>query len=417
MIQRRIPQKWRPWVMTLTAALFFTYDFIQLNVFNSIGHDLSREFSLSSTELGSLAGVYLTAQTLAMFACGYILDSVVTRTVILSGMGLCVLATFGSAFAPTINMIMLARALAGVTGAFCFLSSLLIASTWFAPSRMSTVVGMVVTMGMLGGVIAQSPMDYWVSLHGWRHAMLCNGIVGSVLWLWMFIILRSGPYRLSTPGYHRFWQGLIAVVKQKQNWLAGLYTALMNLILFVFGAVWGSHYLMITHHVDSANAAWIVTQLFFGTIVGAPFWGYLVDKTRERRRTMLLGSYVSFCLLVLVFCASEMPVWELVSVFFLLGVSTSTQVLSYPHIAACNAPNHLGMAESFAALFILGLGAIGQPMMGWLMDLERVARHETALHYISSDFKAVVWIFPCIMVLAALCAHGIKVPKHRSGHV
>lgn len=416
MIQRKIPSKWRPWVMTMSAALFFTYDFIQLNIFNSIGHDLSREFSLSTTDLGALAGVYLTAQTLAMFVCGYILDRVVTRHIILTGMGLCVVATLGSSIAPTVSLLMFARVMAGITGAFCFLSSLLIATTWFAPSRMSTVVGMIVTMGMLGGVIAQSPMDYLVSLHGWRYAMAVNGAVGVVLWLWMFSVVRSGPHRLMKPGSNPFWVSLRSILAQKQNWFAGLYTALMNMILFVFGAVWGSHYLMITHHLDSASAALVVTQLFFGTIVGAPMWGYLVDKTRERRRAMLLGAYLSLCLLIMVFFAFDLPAWQLASIFFLLGVTTSTQVLSYPHIAACNAPSHLGMAESFAALFILGLGAIGQPMMGWLMDLERLARHESALHYIPSDFKTAVWIFPCILILAIVCAWGIETPKQKHSH-
>lgn len=411
MIQKKIPQNWRPWVITLTAALFFTYDFVQLNIFNSIGFDLSHEFSLSATELGAIAGIYLTAQTLAMFTCGYILDRIMTRTVILSGMGLCVLATLGTSFASSVSMLMLARALAGVTGAFCFLSSILIASTWFLPSRMSMVVGSIVTMGMLGGVIAQSPMEYLVWLCGWRYAMVLNGLVGAVLWLLMYALLRTGPYRLRKPGNIAFFSSLASIIKQRQNWYAGLYTAFMNMILFVFGAVWGSHYLMITHNLDSTSAAFVVTQLFFGTIVGAPLWGWLVDKTHQRRRSMLAGAYLSLCLLLVIFYASELPAWELASLFFLLGVTTSTQVLSYPHIAACNAPNHLGMAESFAALFILGFGAIGQPLMGWLMDVERLARHESSLHYVASDFNLAVWIFPCILILAVFCALGIKTPK------
>lgn len=400
------------WLVTLSAALFFTYDFIQLNIFNSIGYDVSQEFHLSSTELGTLSGIYLTAQTLTLFSSGYLLDRLATRKIILTGMGLCVLATFGSSLAPSVLWLMVARALAGMTGAFCFLSALLLASTWFVPGRMSTAVGAVVTMGMLGGVLAQSPMDYWVSQGGWRYAMLLNAITGVVLWLWMAWIVRSGPHQLNRPHHPPFWSSLWRVLQEKQNWLAGIYTALMNMVLFVLGALWGSRYLMVAHHVDSASAAWIVTQLFFGTIVGAPLWGYWVDRSKERRASMVSGALLSLLLLIMIRYAQSLAVWQWSALFFLLGVTTSTQVLSYPHIAACNPREHLGLAESFAALFILGLGAIGQPFMGWLMDLHRLARQESGLHYIASDFDTAMYLFPLLLVLALLCALNIRLPKH-----
>lgn len=401
------------WICTLSAAMFFHYDFIQLNILNSIHQALIQEFSLSSTEFGNLASIYLSAQTLAMFACGYVLDTFPIRKVILYGMSLCVLATFAGAYANSIEMLIIARALAGLTGAFCFLSSVLIATTWFEASKMSTVVGVVVTMGMLGGVVAQSPVEYLVSNYGWRQAMLINAIFGCIILAFMYIFVHQGPIERPLKKQNIF-TSIVEVIKQSQNFIAGMYTALMNLVIFVLGAVWGNHYLITVQHLDSSSAALVITQLFIGSIIGAPLWGFIVDWTAKRRLCMLLGSFFSIYLMLVLIMVENLSLHSLTAIFLLLGLSTSTQVLSYPHIALSNSKNNIGMAESFAALFILGLGAISQSAMGWLMDIARLKRHSMSLEYISSDFNTAIWAFPCIIFLASICAWQMRTPKQKS---
>lgn len=413
-VHRRIPHRWRPWVVTLSAGLFFTYDFIQLNIFNSIGQAVGQEFGLSATALGALAGVYLTAQTLAMFISGYLLDRCPTRQLILSGMGLCVLATFASAMTHSVEGLMWARACAGITGAFCFLSALLLASSWFASERMSTVVGILVTMGMLGGILAQAPMDWGVRVGGWRFAMWINASVGLCVWLWMWVILKRGPLRRGLTKHYDIIASLRSVLTQPQNWWAAWYTAFLNSLLFILGAVWGNQFLTLVHHLSQQEASWVVTQLFVGTMIGAPAWGYWVDRTHRRREAMLLGAGLSCVGVCVLFTVVNLNFWEWSALFFFLGLSTSTQVLSYPHVVRYNVPEYVGMAESFTALCILGLGAIGQPWMGWLMDMQRVARGETALHYVAMDFHMVAWVFPVFMLLAFLCAMAIKTHYVRS---
>ena len=62
------------WVVTLTASLFFFYEFIQMNLFNAINEQLREAFHLDAVQLGQLFSMYFYANFLCLFPAGNLLD-------------------------------------------------------------------------------------------------------------------------------------------------------------------------------------------------------------------------------------------------------------------------------------------------------------------------------------------------------
>ena len=58
------------WVVTLTASLFFFYEFIQLIFPNAIDIQLMQSFNLNATQLGLLVSTYFWANALFLFPAG-----------------------------------------------------------------------------------------------------------------------------------------------------------------------------------------------------------------------------------------------------------------------------------------------------------------------------------------------------------
>ena len=87
------------WIVCFSAALFFFYEFIQMNMFNAISADLMRAFSLSATQLGKLSAYYFYANLLFLPVAGALLDRFSTRKIILSALLLCIIGI--AAFAIT----------------------------------------------------------------------------------------------------------------------------------------------------------------------------------------------------------------------------------------------------------------------------------------------------------------------------
>ena len=178
-----IMDKKLPWIVCFSAALFFFYEFIQMNMFNAISADLMHAFSLNATGLGKLSAYYFYANLLFLPIAGALLDRFSTRKIILSSLFLCIMGIAAFAMTSSFVWASIFRFMSGIGSAFCFLSSIRLASRWFPAKNMALVSGLIVTMAMLGGMIAQTPLTLLVELVGWRHALFFDASLGVIIFL------------------------------------------------------------------------------------------------------------------------------------------------------------------------------------------------------------------------------------------
>ncbi len=73
------------------------------------------------------------------------------------------------------------RFLTGIGSAFCFLSVISLATRWFPSARLALVTGVIVTIAMLGGIAAQTPLMLLQHMVGWRNALVIDAAVGALI--------------------------------------------------------------------------------------------------------------------------------------------------------------------------------------------------------------------------------------------
>ena len=194
--------------------------------------------------------------------------------------------------------------------------------------------------------------------------------------------------------------GLMHALSNKQNWLAGFYTSFLNLPIMVLCALWGATYLQVVHHLSEMSASNVVSLIFMGSVLGCPLAGWLSDTQGRRKPLMILGAIASLITVVPLFLPLDLSQGMLSILFFALGFFTSTQVISYPLIAESNPEHHIGSSTGFASVIIMGGGAVGQVLFGWLM-----AHHAATVEpvYSFADFQYAMLMFP-VTAFAALVA-------------
>ena len=122
--------------------------------------------------------------------------------------------------------------------------------------------------------------------------------------------------------------------------------------------MWGSLFLTQIHHLELTQASLVVSMICLGTIVGSPIVGYLSEARFTKRILMFAGALSSLFHHALPFYLYQnLPQGLLITLFFLLGLLTSTQVLGYPLIMSSNPPHLTGTSMGLAALIIMGLAA------------------------------------------------------------
>lgn len=412
------------WVVTLTAALFFFYEFIQMNLFNTINTQLRETFQLDAVSLGQLFSMYFYANFLCLFPAGNLLDRYSTRKLLIFAVSLCTAGTFLFGIATEYWMAAVGRFMVGGGASFCFLSCIRIASRWFPPRKMAFVTGVVVTMAMLGGLVAQTPFAWLTEYLGsWRQTLAINTVIGVVILIVTICVVQDRPPDAQgeeKADYEHLkelglWRCIKLAMLNPQNWFGGIYTSLMNLPVFILGGLWGVLYLTEVHHITAEQASYATTLFFVGVIVGSLVYGWISDHIERRVLPMIIGAVISLAVMGILMFIPELSLTSLIILFFLIGLVTSSQVLTYPTIAELNPIYLTSTAVSIDSLCIMSSGFIVPPLFGWLM--ERNSAHvvvDGVTRYTAQDFNSAMLIMPIAFIGALIVSFLIRETYCRS---
>jgi MFS family permease len=396
----------KAWIVVLSAALFFFYEFIQMQMFNAINDALRLEFNISATEISFLSSTYLWADLLFLLPAGIILDRVSTRKVIISAMMVCIIGTLGFAVVHSFALAALFHFLSGIGNAFCFLSCIMLVSRWFPAKRQAMVVGLVVTLAFIGGMVAQTPLAWLATHYGWRQALILDTLLGIGILALIFINVSDSPdsnTKNTTNESMPFKQGLALVMKNKQNWLAGIYTCFLNLPIMVLCALWGINYLQKIHHLTHIQASQVTSMIFIGSMIGCPLAGYISDVLGQRRKPMIVGGVLTLITISMVLIFTQASYAELMILFFALGLFSSTQVIAYPMIAESNPESLTGTGTGLASVIIMGGAGVGQVLFGKLLDWQWDGLMNAGQRvYSALDYHTAMMMFPTAFILGLI---------------
>lgn len=413
---------WYAWLVCLSASLFFFYEFIQMNMFNAISVQLMQSFHIKATELGELSCFYFISNVIFLFPAGILLDRYSTRKIILSSLSICILGVFLFALTKSVFWASIFRFLMGIGSAFCFLSVMRLATRWFSSARLALVTGIIVTMAMLGGMTAQTPLTLLAESMNWRRALLIDAIFGISIFAIIASVVKDFPsndreyYQLERQQVDEigYWESARLVFLKSQNWLGGIYTCLMNLPISLLGGVWGVLYLVDAHQVTKLDATYVISMLFLGTVIGGPTVGFLSDKISLRRLPMLIGAILSLVLILIIMCGPYLSFPALLFLFFSIGLTTSTQVIGYPVVAESSIPAITAMSVSVVSITTMMGQAVSQPLFGRLMDLQVVYFQHFSANYRASDFQWAMLMLPIGFFVAFIAAFCLRETYCRS---
>ena len=401
-------ERWLPWCICFAASLFFFYEFIQGNMFASIADDIMQDFHIQAGSLTYLSSVYYVSNVLFLFVAGIILDRFSAKKTILIAMMFCVASTFVLAYVHTFFFALICRFITGIGSAFCFLGPIRIASNWFPPKRMAMITGLIVTIAMTGGMLAQYPLTKLVLYIGWRSAMLWLGWLGLCILGLMMVFIQDKPHAVKSAPKIGILDSAKVAYLNPQTLRAACYASLMNMAVAVFGAVMGSLYLMQRLGIQKEQASLINSMLFLGAIVGGPLMGWTSDKWGVRIAPMRFGAIAS---LITVLAILYLPIsyWMMLTLFFLLGLLTASQVISYALVAESNSSAITATAVSIVSILTQSGYVLYQNIFSSLMLHHGEMQMINGIPvYSLNDYQYAAVILPLGLIGALLILWGLR---------
>ncbi len=361
------------------GALFFGYAFIQRVSPSVMTAELMREFSVGATALGSLSAFYFYTYASIQLPVGMLTDRFGPRKLMSAAAGLCAFASIGFALSDSIVTASIGRALIGGTVAFAFVGTLSIAGYFFKSSRYTLLAGLLQSVGMCGAIFGQAPLRHLVESLGWRGTMTALAGVAVVLSILLFVLVpRRSAEQLTATNQagssqtnatkKKLLDGLKSVSSNSQTWICAIIGFGLAATMLGFGALWSVPWLTTVHGYSTVQAGGIASMIFVGWAVFSPLVGWLSDKIGRRNPVMMLGSllcFVSFATLIFYTPSATSMIMGLI---FLTGAGGCTMTAGFSSVRELNRPEFSSTALGLMNMFIVGAGAVVQPLIGWLLD-------------------------------------------------
>lgn len=378
------------WVLLFPICLFLFYDFVQINMMNTLNPFITKDLSVQPSTLGFISSLLLYVNLVLLIPAGFLLDRYRPSRLVALSIIPTVIGSFIAAHQTTVATLIIWRALSGFTGAFSYLSCVKMISMNFSHKRIGMMIGGTGIVIMLAGVFSQTPLYYIVKNYGFSVTLIINAVFG--LFVMIMMLMSSDKKYKKTSNLNEMDKLIKSPYKSMINWLISLLASLANFPLFVLGAVWSSLFLFHVHSVDLHHAASITAMIYIGNIFGAPLVGFITDRSGDRVSLMI--AMTGLFLISILLITQVKSISFLYVLYFILGISTAVQTLAYSSIVDFNEKHHIAKATSLVSLLTVGLGGFAQNLFGIIVD---IGEHD---HYLAGM---------SLLILAAVIALSISI--------
>lgn len=400
----------RAWGAFVLGTAYFGYAFAQRVAPSVMTGELMRDLSVGGAALGSLSAFYFYAYAGIQLPVGVLIDRFGPRKLLSTALVLCALASIGFAYSETVLSASVSRALIGGTVAFGFVGTLTIATYWFPHERFAMLSGMLMAVGMLGAIAGQAPLRVLVEQLGWRDTMLALAAVGALLGILLYLVVPNRPRHHNADVLDRHpLAGLKSVVGNPQSWLCAVIGFGPTSTLLAFSGLWAVPWLSTVRGFPVSEAAAIASAVFLGWAVGAPSLGWVSDRLGRRKPVILAGLLVSLAALCIIIFGGVENTTVLVLLFLLNGIGSCAMVVCYGAVRELNGRENSATALGLMNMFVVASGAIFQPLIGWLLDLNWTgAMIEGARIYDAAAYSIAFISLVAANLLGVLCCFWLR---------
>ncbi|WP_420421102.1 MFS transporter [Simkania sp.] len=292
-----------------------------------------------------------------------------------------------------------------------------ISSHWFAGRTLALLMGVGNSIGMMGAVFGQGPLSLMVKAISWRPTMFILGAAGLVLSFIIFLAIRNEPASMEkhspqvskkTPLLHH----LKIVTCNPQTWINGVVSLCFYTATVAYGGLWAIPFLVNAHGLSTTTASFAASMIYFGTVIAGPFLGHISDKTCNRKSWVIITSFLSIVIFLIINYTLFLPTAMVFVLMLLLGIMLTGQLLTYTLSVELNPREAKGTALAFTNFLVFVGGSIIQTLVGWLLQFNWSGQMSNGTPiYAPSDYQSALLCFPIAIGIAFIFAFFIKEKK------
>lgn len=434
-------------VMCSLGMIFYFYEYFLRVAPSVMSAELKETFGLGEAAFGHLAACYYYAYTPMQIPVGMMMDRFGPRRILTLACFLCSLGTYLFAATPHVLVAQIGRFMVGFGSAFAYVGVLKISNVWLPQRYFAFMAGLCSTLGMLGAISGEVSMTHLVGFIGWQATSYYSVVVGLILTLILWMILRdhkneeseekrNRAFRVKQEGLHNSlslqggdhaplktenisieknrtplveifqFSGLTEMLVSRQLWINGLIGCLIFLPITGFAEIWAVSFLRAVG-LSKHDAAVGSSMVFLGFAIGAPLWGWISDAILSRRIPLILGSFISAGIMALTILEPSTSLLWMYPLLFLSGFFAGAEILIFAVSNDLSRSSVSATAAAFMNMVVMIGGMIIPPVIGKFLD--------TSIQVVDSlptltirDYSIALSVLPIALVLSGILSIILK---------
>lgn len=324
----RDPHRWV--VFALTCLIYFFVYFHRVST-SVIVSDLLTAFNTTATALGFMSSMYFYSYAFNQPIVGYLADRIGPRRVIAYWTITAAVGCFIFGMAPSIGWASFGRALIGFGVGGVYVPTIKALSQWFKPKAFATLIGLLMSVGNLGAVVATTPLAWTTANWGWRPTFFLVGGITLAMAILVLTIshdpqlsgkpnqaqnLSPGPQSIGLAG------NVSAILSSFQFWLmASIFFGFYGTAVTLQG-LWATPFLMTVLDIERILASQLNMLIPIGVIFGSPLFGWLPDRFDIDKKHMLiiLTTVYTLCWVAIRVAFDRLSIFGFALIFTGMGV-------------------------------------------------------------------------------------------------
>jgi MFS family permease len=321
-------------VATLATAYVASHFFRAANV--TIGLDLMRDLQIGPQALGALTGAFFFGFSAMQIPCGFFFDRYGPRRTV---SGMLLLAVAGAALftlAPSWPVLLTGRALMGAGFGVMLIGSMVVISRWFPPDRFSTLSGFVLSIGLLGNLLATTPLAWGTELIGWRGVFGLMVGFTAIAAVAVWLVVRDAPpghpfLERKTESPAEMVRGLGEVLKNPQLKFILALNFCNYACTFTVQGLWGGPFLREVHGLTRIESGNVLLSAVVAYQIGMLVFGPS-DRVFDTRKWIAIAGTLTIAAILGTLAAwGQAPLWLAVGAIVGIGFLSASSTMVMTH--------------------------------------------------------------------------------------